>query len=59
MPLKIFLGDEVLLYFSVRVEVVKIQIWFEFKLACNLQNGLKIYKRFSIFLRHIESNSRS
>jgi hypothetical protein len=26
MPLHIFLGDEVLLYFIVRVEVVKIQI---------------------------------
>jgi hypothetical protein len=30
------LGGEVLLYFIVRVEVVKIQIWFEFKLVCNL-----------------------
>jgi hypothetical protein len=26
----------VLLYFIVRVEVVEIQIWFEFKLICNL-----------------------
>jgi hypothetical protein len=25
-----------------RVEVIKIQIWFEFKLVCNLQKGLKI-----------------
>jgi hypothetical protein len=30
------LGGEVLLYFIVRVEVVKIQIWYEFKLVCNL-----------------------
>jgi hypothetical protein len=50
MPLHIFLGDEVLLYFIVRVEVVEIQIWFEFKLVCNLQKGLKIYKGFSNFL---------
>jgi hypothetical protein len=51
MPLHIFFADEVLLYFIVRVEVVKIQIWFEFKLVCNLQKGLKINKGFSIFLR--------
>jgi hypothetical protein len=44
MTLHIFLGDEVLLYFIVRIEVIKIQIWFEFKLVCNLQKGLKIYK---------------
>jgi hypothetical protein len=49
MPLHIFLGDEELLYFIVRVEVTKIQIWFEYKLVCNLQKGLKIYKGFSIF----------
>jgi hypothetical protein len=49
MPLHIFLGDEELLYFIVRVEVIEIQIWFEFKLVCNLQKGLKIYKGFSIF----------
>jgi hypothetical protein len=30
------LGGEVLLYFIVRVEVIKIQIWFEFKLVWNL-----------------------
>jgi hypothetical protein len=36
MPLHIFLGDEVLLYFIVRVEAVEIQIRFEFKLVCNL-----------------------
>jgi hypothetical protein len=59
MPLHIFFGDEMLLYFIVRVEVVEIQIWFEFKLVCNLQKGLKTYKRFSIFLRHIGPNSRS
>jgi hypothetical protein len=50
MLLHIFLGDEVLLYFIVRVEVVKIQIYFEFKLVCNLQKGLKNYKIFSNFL---------
>jgi hypothetical protein len=49
MPLHIFLGDEELLYFIVRVEVTEIQIWFEFKLVCNLQKDLKIYKGFSIF----------
>jgi hypothetical protein len=59
MSLHIFLSDEELLYFIVRVEVVKIQIWFEFKLVCNLQKCLKIYKGFSIFLRRIASNSRS
>jgi hypothetical protein len=59
MPLHIFLGAEVLLYFIVRVEVIEIQIWFEFKLVCNLQKGLKIYKWFSIFLRHIGPNSLS
>jgi hypothetical protein len=59
MPQHIFLGDEVLLYFIVRVEVIEIQIWFEFKLVCNLQKGLKIYKGFSIFLRHIGPFSRS
>jgi hypothetical protein len=26
----------VLLYFIARVEVIEIQIWFEFKLICNL-----------------------
>jgi hypothetical protein len=59
MPLHILLGDEELLYFVARVEVVEIQIWFEFKLLCNLQKGLKIYKGFSIFLRRIGSNSLS
>jgi hypothetical protein len=59
MPLHIFLGDEELLYFIVRVEVSKIQIWFEFKLVCNLQKGLKLYKGFSIFLRRTGLNSRS
>jgi hypothetical protein len=43
----------------VRVEVVEIQIWFEFKLVCNLQNDLKIYKRFSILLRRIGPIFRS
>jgi hypothetical protein len=59
VPLHIFLGDEVLLYFIMRVEVVEIQIWFEFKLVCNLQKDLNIDKGFSIFLRCIGTNSRS
>jgi hypothetical protein len=50
MSLHIFLGDEVLLYFNVQLEVMEIQIWIEFKLICNLQKGLKKYKRFSDFL---------
>jgi hypothetical protein len=49
MPLHIFLGDKELLYFIMRVEVAEIQIWLDFKLFCNLQKGLKIYKGFSIF----------
>jgi hypothetical protein len=32
------LGGEVLLYFIMRVEVIEIQIWFEFKLVWNLEN---------------------
>jgi hypothetical protein len=36
MSVHIFLCDEPLLYFIVRVEVTKIQIWLEFKLVCNL-----------------------
>jgi hypothetical protein len=50
------LGDEVLLYFIVRVEVVEIQIWFEFKLICNLQKGLKIKREFSNFLDQFGPN---
>jgi hypothetical protein len=56
MPLHIFLGDKVLLYFIVWVEVVKIQIWFEFKLVCNLQKGLKIKREFSNFLDQFGAN---
>jgi hypothetical protein len=36
MSLHILLSEEVLPYFIVRVEVVQIQICFEFKLVCNL-----------------------
>jgi hypothetical protein len=46
MPLHIFLGDVVLLYFIMWVKVIEIQIWFEFKLVCNLQKGLKIKGNF-------------
>jgi hypothetical protein len=56
MPLHIFLGDEELLYFIVRVEVIEIQIWIEFKLVCNLQKGLKFYEGFSIFPRPLGRN---
>jgi hypothetical protein len=56
MPLHIFLGDKVLLYFIVQVEVVEVQIWFEFKLVCNLQKGLKIKREFSNFLDQFGSN---
>jgi hypothetical protein len=59
MWLHIFMGDEELLYFIVRVEVIEIQIWFEFKLVCNLHKGLKIYKGLSIFPWRIGLNSRS
>jgi hypothetical protein len=33
------------LYFIVQVEVVEIQIWFEFKLICNLQNRFEKEKK--------------
>jgi hypothetical protein len=56
MPLHIFLGDEMLLYFIVRVEVIEIQIWFEFKLVYNLQKGLKIKREFSNFLDQFGPN---
>jgi hypothetical protein len=56
MPLQIFLGDQELLYFIMRVEVIEIQIWFEFKLVCNLQKGLKIYRGFSNFRGYIGPN---
>jgi hypothetical protein len=49
MLLHIFLGDKVLLYFIVIVEVIKIQIWFEFKLVYNLQKGLKFIMDFLFF----------
>jgi hypothetical protein len=49
MLLHIFLCDEVLLYFIEQVEAVEVQIWFEFKLVCNLQKDLKTIKEFLIF----------
>jgi hypothetical protein len=36
------LGGEVLFYFNVRVEVIEIQIWFEFKLVQNLEKNWKL-----------------
>jgi hypothetical protein len=56
MPLHIFLGDEFLLYFIVRVEVIEIQIWLEFKLVCNLKKGLKIKREISNFLDQFGPN---
>jgi hypothetical protein len=56
MLLHIFFGDEVLLYFIVRVEVIKIQIWFEFKLICNLQKGFKNKREISNFLDQFGQN---
>jgi hypothetical protein len=44
MSLHILLCDEVLLYFIVRVEVVEIQIWFEF-----CKTDLKKKKDFLFF----------
>jgi hypothetical protein len=38
-----------LLYFIVRVEVIEIQIWFQFKLVWNLENIFEKDKVFSIF----------
>jgi hypothetical protein len=43
-------GGEVFLYFIVRVEVVKIQIWFELKLVQNLEKVWKLKSLFSNFL---------
>jgi hypothetical protein len=40
------LGGEVLLYFIEWVEVVKIQIWFEFKLVWDLEKIWKINNPF-------------
>jgi hypothetical protein len=48
MPLHILLCGEVLPYFIVRVEVIEIQIWIEFKLLCNLKKDLK--KKNDFFL---------
>jgi hypothetical protein len=39
------------LYFIVRVEVIEIQISFEFKFVCNLENSFEKEKGFSNFLR--------
>jgi hypothetical protein len=45
------LSGEVLLYFIERVEVIEIQIWFEFKLVQNLEMIWKIKSLFHIFQR--------
>jgi hypothetical protein len=45
------LGGEVFLYFIVRVEVIKIQICFEFKLVWNLEKISKIKSLFHFFYR--------
>jgi hypothetical protein len=46
------LGGEVLLYFIVWEEVVKIEIWFEFKLVCNLEKIWKLERLFPVFIGH-------
>jgi hypothetical protein len=43
------LGGEVLLYFIMSVEVVAIQIWFEFILVWNLEKIWKIKSLFHFF----------
>jgi hypothetical protein len=45
------LGGEVLLYFIERVEVIGIQLWFEFKLVWNLEKTWKIKSLFHFFYR--------
>jgi hypothetical protein len=47
---------EVLLYFIEWVEVIEIQIWFEFKLVWNLEKIWKIKKPFSFFLSAVGRN---
>jgi hypothetical protein len=37
----------------VLVEVIEIQIWFEFKLICNLKNGFEKEKNFLFKKRHL------
>jgi hypothetical protein len=44
------MGGEVLLYFIVRVEVVKIQIWIEFKLVGNIEKIWKFKRLSPIFI---------
>jgi hypothetical protein len=44
------MGGEVLLYFIVRVEVIKIQIWIEFKLVWNLEKIWKFKRPFPVFI---------
>jgi hypothetical protein len=43
----------VLLYFIVLVEVIEIQIGFEFKLICNLYNRFEKEKNFLFKNRHL------
>jgi hypothetical protein len=49
----------VLLYFIVRVEVIETQIWFEFKLICNLQNSFEKEKGFLILIQLLGRNLSS
>jgi hypothetical protein len=44
-----YLHGGVHLYFIVRVEVIEIQIWFEFKLVWNLEKIWKFKSLFSVF----------
>jgi hypothetical protein len=45
-------GGKVLLYFIVWVEVIEIEIWFEFKLVQNLEKIWKFKSLFPIFYCH-------
>jgi hypothetical protein len=47
-----YLRGRVLLYFIVWVEVMKIQIWFEFKLVQNLEKIWKFKSLFQFFIGH-------
>jgi hypothetical protein len=47
-----YLHAGVLLYFIVRVEVIEIQIWFEFKLIQNLEKIWKLKIIYQFFIGH-------
>jgi hypothetical protein len=45
-------GSEVLSYFTMWVEVIEIQIWFEFKLVWNLEKIWKLKSLFQFSIGH-------